>query len=123
MGEWIYRSTFSWPRRKLEVSSQLHGPRPLYPLDRRLGEPQNRSGRNGEEKILYLDSNSDPLVIQPIVSRYTIKYTSVYECVHPLLFFSYCEKKIVNTKKKMPRHSSASLLIHLVVNSRGRNKH
>jgi hypothetical protein len=33
----------------LEVSGQLH---PRYPLDRRLGGPQNLSGRRGEEKIL-----------------------------------------------------------------------
>jgi hypothetical protein len=41
------------------VSSQLHPPaalppgkEPRYPLDRRLGGPQSRSGRCGEEKIL-----------------------------------------------------------------------
>jgi hypothetical protein len=28
------------------------GKSPHYPLDRRLGEPQSRSGRRGEEKIL-----------------------------------------------------------------------
>jgi hypothetical protein len=40
----------------MEVSGQLHAPAallqwksPLYPLDRRLGGPQSRSGR-GEEK-------------------------------------------------------------------------
>jgi hypothetical protein len=45
--EWMYRSTFSWPPRPLwpqEKSSR-------YPLDRRLGGPQNRSGQRGEEKI------------------------------------------------------------------------
>jgi hypothetical protein len=36
------------------VSGQLHTPAPLprYPLDRRLGGPQSRSGRRGEGKIL-----------------------------------------------------------------------
>jgi hypothetical protein len=41
----------------MEVSGQLHGPAALppgkssqYPLDRRLGEPQNRPGRRGEDK-------------------------------------------------------------------------
>jgi hypothetical protein len=41
----------------MEVSGQLHSPAALppeketpYPLDRRLGEPQSRSGRGGEEK-------------------------------------------------------------------------
>jgi hypothetical protein len=41
----------------MEVSGQLHAPAALppgkslwYPLDRRLGGPQSRSGRGGEEK-------------------------------------------------------------------------
>jgi hypothetical protein len=41
----------------MEVSGQLHatadlppGKEPLYPLDRRLGGLQNRSGRGDEEK-------------------------------------------------------------------------
>jgi hypothetical protein len=42
-----------------------------YPLDRRLGGPQSRSGRGGEEK------NSQPLaglehpIIKPLAQRYT----------------------------------------------------
>jgi hypothetical protein len=54
----------------MQVSGQPHGtaalPRrknPRYPVDR-LGGPQSRSERRGEEKIL------DPSVIQPIASRY-----------------------------------------------------
>jgi hypothetical protein len=50
---------FSWPRHYLEVSGQFHamaallqGESPRYQLDRRLGGPQSRSGRPGEEKIL-----------------------------------------------------------------------
>jgi hypothetical protein len=45
----------------------------LYPLDRSLGESQSRSGRFGEEKILWLfsDSNSEPSVVEPVASRYT----------------------------------------------------
>jgi hypothetical protein len=41
----------------MEVSGQLHalaalspGKEPMVPLDRRLGGPQSRSGRGGEEK-------------------------------------------------------------------------
>jgi hypothetical protein len=58
------------------VSGQLHAPAtsapersPRYPLTRRLGGPQSRSGRRGEDNIL--DSNSDPSVVQPVASRYT----------------------------------------------------
>jgi hypothetical protein len=48
------------------------GKSPKYALDRRLGGPQRRSGRGGEEK------NSQPLpglvppIIQPVAQRYTI---------------------------------------------------
>jgi hypothetical protein len=31
MGEWIYRSTFSWSRHYMEVSCQLHTPAALHP--------------------------------------------------------------------------------------------
>jgi hypothetical protein len=44
-----------WPR--MEVSDQLHARAtllpakgPWYPMDRRMGESQSRSGRGGEEK-------------------------------------------------------------------------
>jgi hypothetical protein len=60
------------------VSGQLHAPAalfpgksPPYPLDRRLGGPQSRSGRREEEKILDRGSNSDPSFVQPVASRYT----------------------------------------------------
>jgi hypothetical protein len=68
MGEWMYRYTFSSPRHWLEVSGQLHAPAallpgkepPHYPLDRRLGGPQSRSGRRGEEKILDPNGTQTP---------------------------------------------------------------
>jgi hypothetical protein len=57
----------------MEVNGQLHASAalpPLYPLDRRLGEPQSRSGRGGEEE------NSQPVwleppIIQPVAQRRT----------------------------------------------------
>jgi hypothetical protein len=76
MGEWMYRSTFSWPRQKLEVSGQLHAPAalppgksPRYQFYRRLGGPQSRSGRYGEVKIFlpYRDSNSAPLLVAVVI--------------------------------------------------------
>jgi hypothetical protein len=47
------------------------GKSPRYPMDRRLGGPQSRSGRFGENSWPYRDSNSDPSVVQPVASRYT----------------------------------------------------
>jgi hypothetical protein len=59
MGEWMYRSTYFWPRHWMEESDQLHDPTtlppgkmPLDPLDRRMGGPENWSGRHGGEKNL-----------------------------------------------------------------------
>jgi hypothetical protein len=39
----------------MELSGQIHprGKSPGYPLDRRLGGPQSRSGRGGEEKTYH----------------------------------------------------------------------
>jgi hypothetical protein len=62
LGEWRYNFTHSWPQHNMEMGGQLHvpaglpqGKSPCYPLDRRLGGPQSRSGYGGEEK------NSQPL--------------------------------------------------------------
>jgi hypothetical protein len=63
----------SW-RRVVSFTPHLLYPRgksPHYPLDRRLGGPQNRSGRYGEKSFLYWDSNFDLSAIQPVASRYT----------------------------------------------------
>jgi hypothetical protein len=63
----------------MEVSSQLHDPADLpqgkspYPLDRRLGGPQSRSGRGGEEKNSQppRESNLRTPIVQPVAQRYT----------------------------------------------------
>jgi hypothetical protein len=77
MREWRYSSTFldlgtRWRR----VISFTHLPLPhppperaLYPLERRLGWPQSRSGRCGEEKNLAL-LGMEPTV-QPVIRPYT----------------------------------------------------
>jgi hypothetical protein len=59
----------------LEV--QLHAPTlyprgncPPYPLDRRLGRLQSRSGRYGEKKNLALAENRT-VAVQPVARRYT----------------------------------------------------
>jgi hypothetical protein len=68
-------------------------PRPLYyrgkgprhTSDRRLGGPQSRSGRIGEQKIFdpTRDSNSNPSVVQPVASHYTD-----YAILAPFLYIS-----------------------------------
>jgi hypothetical protein len=74
MGEWMYRSTFSWPRHKLEVSGELRAPAALPPgkeppLEGWVGP---RAGLDDLENFLsYRDSKSHPSVVQAVVSRYT----------------------------------------------------
>jgi hypothetical protein len=62
---------------QLEESGQLHAPaalppgkEPRYPSDRRLGGLQRRSGRRGEDKILYPTGTQTPAPCRP-ASRYT----------------------------------------------------
>jgi hypothetical protein len=49
------------------------GKSPLYPSDRRLGGPQSRSGRRGEEKILDPTGTRIPIPrsSSAVASRYT----------------------------------------------------
>jgi hypothetical protein len=57
---------------------QLHAPAALppgkellVPLDRRLGGPQSRYGRGGEEKNSQPLPGIEPPIIQPVAQRYT----------------------------------------------------
>jgi hypothetical protein len=57
----------------MEVSGQLHAPvalpprkSTLYPLNRRLGWPQSRSGRRGEEKSSQPLPGLEPLINQQV---------------------------------------------------------
>jgi hypothetical protein len=49
-----------------------HGKSPWYPLDRRLGELQSRSGRGSEEKNPHPLPGLELPNIQPLAQRYTI---------------------------------------------------
>jgi hypothetical protein len=69
----------------MEVSGHLNDPAalpqgksPWYPLDRRLGGPQSRSGRGGEEKSSQTLPGLELPTIQPVFQRYTTEL-SVYE--------------------------------------------
>jgi hypothetical protein len=62
----------------MEQSGQLHAPAalpqrksPCYPLDSRLGGPQSRSGRGGEEKNSQPLPGLKPPIIQPGAQSYT----------------------------------------------------
>jgi hypothetical protein len=74
IGEWRYSSTHS-----LTLRGRLHAPAvfpqgksPWYPLDRRLGWPQSRSGRGGDEKNSQILSK-DTRYIFIAVSRTAFK--------------------------------------------------
>jgi hypothetical protein len=65
-----------WPRHYMEVSGQLRAPaalpqgkNPWYPSDRRLGGPQSRSGRRGEEKNFQPLPGLEPPIFQPVAQR------------------------------------------------------
>jgi hypothetical protein len=47
------------------------GKSPWYPLDRRLGGPQNRSGSGGEEKNSQPLPGLEPSISHPVAQRYT----------------------------------------------------
>jgi hypothetical protein len=49
----------------------LQGNSPWYPLDRRLGGPQSRSGRGGEEKSSQPLLGLKPPIVQPVAQRST----------------------------------------------------
>jgi hypothetical protein len=79
----------------MEVSGQLHvrprypqGNSPWYPLDRRLGGPQSRSGRGGEEKNSKLLPELEPPIIQPVAQRYTTELSwlpyKIYTLISPV---------------------------------------
>jgi hypothetical protein len=62
----------------MEMGGQLHVPAALpqgksawYPLDRRLGGLQSRSGGGGEEKNSHPLPGLEPPIIQPVAQRYT----------------------------------------------------
>jgi hypothetical protein len=71
-------------------------PRPLYPrypLDRRLGGPQSRSGRSGEEKNLLPLPEIEPRLSSPVpvaVLTYCTRNTCVNFCLQPLLIICIC---------------------------------
>jgi hypothetical protein len=89
----------------MEVSGQLHAPAglpqgksPLHLLDRRLGGPQSRSGRCGEEK------NSKPLpglehpIIQTVAQRYATELSQLLIWVILLIITNQTHNKYSQIK-------------------------
>jgi hypothetical protein len=60
-------------------SLYLQGKSPWYPLDRRLGGPQSRSGRGGEEKNSQCSPGLEPPLIQSVAQRHTTKSSQLLE--------------------------------------------
>jgi hypothetical protein len=57
------------------------GRSPWYPLDRKLGGPQSRSGRGGEEKNSQPLPGLEPPIIQPVAQRYTTEHSRLQKLV------------------------------------------
>jgi hypothetical protein len=86
------------------------GKSPLYPLHRRLGGPQSRSGQGGEEKnpSPRQESNSRIPIVQPVTQRYTDwAITALLLCTIVgnscesvgLRFFNKCMKAAMNISR------------------------
>jgi hypothetical protein len=73
----------------MEVSGQVHataalpqGKSPCYPLDRRLGGPRSRSGRDSEEKNSQPLPGLEPPIIQPVVHSYNTEQTRLLPALY-----------------------------------------
>jgi hypothetical protein len=77
----------------LELSGQLYpwGKSPQYPLDGRLGGPQNRSGRRGEAKIL------DPTGTQTPTPRPSSSYVIIIIITQFFIYLEKMQMKLVAT--------------------------
>jgi hypothetical protein len=78
------------------------GKRPWYPLDRRLGRPQSRSGRGGEEKKSLTLPVLEPLIMKPVAQRYTTELSSriskylIHLCKIVKIILNFLEMYVAN---------------------------
>jgi hypothetical protein len=83
------------------------GKSPWYPLDRRLGGPQSRSGRGGEEKNSHSRRESNPRtpIVQPVAQRYTdwAEVKNAWSCtfIPPYVFMAWYLVQKVKVKVKL----------------------
>jgi hypothetical protein len=103
IGEWRYTSTHSLTS-ALDGGewSPLHpgrftpqGKSPWYPLDRRLGGPQSRSGRRGEEKIPSPRRESNPMtpIFQPVAHRLWFTVSVIIFSI-PMRYYTFVSKMV-----------------------------
>jgi hypothetical protein len=67
------------------------GKDPWYPLDRRLGGPQSRSGRCGEKKNSQPPPELEPPIIQPVARRCTTELSRLLSLLLVSFFFPTCQ--------------------------------
>jgi hypothetical protein len=94
------RSTYFWVVSFTPRPLCPRGKRPRYPLDRRLGGPQNRYGERGEEKIL------DPTGTQLRPLHRPARSQSLYRLSYPgsSKEFSIYEYNNINPKRNGKKH-------------------
>jgi hypothetical protein len=70
----------------MDMNGQLHpqGKSHRYPLDRRLGGPQSRSGRGDDEKNTHPLPGLEPLIIQPVGQHYTTELSRIHFSIDTL---------------------------------------
>jgi hypothetical protein len=91
-GEWIYSASAALtPHRD--------------PVDRRLGRPQNRSGRHEEKSCPYPDSNPDP---SAVASRYTDGTKNIY-IIYKHISFLLDSTSIVDAQNYLTVNMSYSM--------------
>jgi hypothetical protein len=57
-----------------------------YPLDRRLGGPQSRSGRGGKEKNSQPVPGFEPPLIHPVAQRYTTELSQLHIYIYVYVY-------------------------------------
>jgi hypothetical protein len=100
----------------MEVSGQLHasaalppGKDPRYPLDRRLGGPQNRSERGGEEK-----NSQPPARIEPDNPDLPIRIPVLYRLILTIFIsktFNSCPSFKVREQVSHPYKGKIKILM------------
>jgi hypothetical protein len=76
MEEWMYISTFSWPRQLNDPAALPPRKEPPYPFSRGLGGPQSQSGRLGEKKIAHSTGTRTPTPVAQLVATTYTDYAS-----------------------------------------------